>query len=517
MLTRHRIRLPFMPVTAFSALTLLAALLAAQNPTDATNPAQASGWPSYAHDQHHSAVSAVAAQSLGKIHWSTPVDLNPPNGEIFRHYGSPLTTPANTTIVPVKVGQNSFRVEAHNGTDGSLLWTQMTDYKVPMTKSSLPGFYPVLDHKILVIPGGGGTVLVRYNPDQAVGRLVRVAFYGIQNYNAAPQTYQHNVLINTPITADSAGNIYFGFIVLGSTPIGLESGLARISPDGTGLWVAATSASHDANFAQVATSCGPALSSDEHTLYVTTTNTQAKNGDLLALDSKTLQTLGDVRLKDPASGLDALVTLSSSASPTVGPDGDVYFGVLENPLPSHNNRGWLLHFNSALTQQKTPGSFGWDDTASLVAASLVSSYHGTSQYLVMTKYNNYAGVGSGDGVNKLAVLDPNATEPDPIIPTTLVMNEVITIKGVTRDPNYPQFPDAVKEWCINTAAVDPVTKSILANSEDGKLYRWDLTNNSFSEKITLSDGIGEAYTPTIIGTDGTAYGISDAVLSAIGK
>jgi hypothetical protein len=38
-----------------------------------------------------------------------------------------------------------------------------------------------------------------------------------------------------------------------------------------------------------------------------------------------------------------------------------------------------------------------------------------------------------------------------------------------------------------------------------------------SEVITLSGGIGEAYTPTVIGRDGKVYGINDAVLSAIGK
>ena len=57
----------------------------------------------------------------------------------------------------------------------------------------------------------------------------------------------------------------------------------------------------------------------------------------------------------------------------------------------------------------------------------------------------------------------------------------------------------------------------MANSEDGKLYRWDLTSNTLSERITLSGGIGEAYTPTLIGGDGTVYAINDAVLNAIGK
>jgi len=224
-----------------------------------------------------------------------------------------------------------------------------------------------------------------------------------------------------------------------------------------------------------------------------------------------------VLLIDPSSGLDAQLCDCSSATPTVGPDGDVYFGVLENPFPDHNDRGWLLHFSSDLSVTKIPGSFGWDDTASIVPASMVASYHGKSKYLLMTKYNNYAGIGTGNGKNRIAILDPNATEKDPVIPTTLVMKEVITKLGVTPDPEFPQFPGAVREWCINTAAVDPFTDSVLANSEDGKLYRWDLGSNTFTEVITLSSGIGEAYTPTLIGSDGTAYAINDAILDAIGQ
>jgi hypothetical protein len=258
-------------------------------------------------------------------------------------------------------------------------------------------------------------------------------------------------------------------------------------------------------------SCAPALSADGSILYIAVDD--GNYGYLLALDSTTLALESRVRLLDPSSGQDALIFNASSATPTVGPDGDVYFGVIENPFPSHNDRGWLLHFNSNLTKTKIPGSFGWDDTASVVPASIVPSYKGSSSYLLMTKYNNYGGIGSGDGKNRIAILDPNATEKDPIIPSTLVMKEVLTILGVTPDPAWP---GGVKEWCINTAAVDPFTKSVLANSEDGNLYRWDLTSNSLSQVVTLSSGIGEAYTPTVIGPDGTAYAINDAILDAIG-
>jgi hypothetical protein len=473
--------------------------------------AQTGTWLTHSHDEQHSALSTVQSQPLNKIHWHVPVDLFPPGGTIFIHYGSPLVTQANTVIVPVKTGTNSFRVEAHNGATGKRLWTQNTGYQAPGA-SFVPGLGPTISGNQLFVPDIAGRVLVRQNPDQAVGTVTRRYFYGAKNYRQNPAAYAQNVQIDTPLSTDANGNVYFGFLVLGSTPINLQSGVARIAPNGTGTWVSAAAVSGDPAISQVAISCAPALSADGSLLYVAVDN--GTYGYLLALNSTTLALVNRVRLTDPSSGLDAMLFDGSSATPTVGPDGDVYFGVLENPFPNHNDRGWLLHFNRDLSQTKIPGSFGWDDTASIVPASLVHSYHGSSKYLLMTKYNNYGGVGSGDGHNRIAILDPNATENDPVLPATNVMKEVLTILGVTPDPN---FPGGVKEWCINTAAVDPFTKSILANSEDGKLYRWDLTSNTLSEVITLSIGIGEAYTPTVIGSDGTAYAINFAVLNAIGR
>jgi hypothetical protein len=144
---------------------------------------------------------------------------------------------------------------------------------------------------------------------------------------------------------------------------------------------------------------------------------------------------------------------------------------------------------------------------------MVPSYAGPSTYLLAIKYNNYGGVGTGDGKNRMAVVDPNTVQADTIsgIP---VMTEIQTILGPTADVG---FPGGVKEWCINTAAVDPFTRSVLVNSEDGILYRWSLVTNTFSEKIRLASEIGEAYTPTVIGPDGAVYAINNATLYAVGQ
>jgi len=99
--------------------------------------------------------------------------------------------------------------------------------------------------------------------------------------------------------------------------------------------------------------------------------------------------------------IEATISDDSTAAPLVGPDGDVYVGVLGAVSSSHNSRGWLLHFNADLTQTKIPGSFGWDDTPSIVPSNIVPSYKGTSPYLLMVKYNNYGGRGSGDAKIRL--------------------------------------------------------------------------------------------------------------------
>ena len=63
----------------------------------------------------------------------------------------------------------------------------------------------------------------------------------------------------------------------------------------------------------------------------------------------------------------------------------------------------------------------------------------------------------------------------------------------------------------------PADDSVIANNEDGTLYRWDLARNTLAEKIRLNKPYSEPYTPTIIGPDGTVYAINNATLYAIGR
>lgn len=478
-------------------------------------------WSGYGHDPQHTAMSATAAQSLNTIHWQTPVDQNPPGGgtgPLYAHYGSPVVTAGNTVIVPVGNGGAGFQLQAFNGATGAPIYTLSSGYTLP-PHDWTPPYGPALSLGTrLYYAGPGGTIYYRTSPDSASGTTGQIAFYGTALYNTNQAAFNSSVQISTPLTADRSGNIFFGFTVTGSNPANLVSGLARVSLFGTGTWVSAASLSGDLSANQIALNCAPALSVTQTTVYVATSNGgEFGTGYLTSLNATTLAPIAHVQLYDPRGPL-ATVSTDSSASPMVGADGDVYYGVLETPCcTSHNDRGWLLHFNAALTQTKTPGSFGWDDTASVVPSSVVPSYTGSSSYLILTKYNNYARTGSGTGLNQVAILDPNATQQDEYSSTAItVMQEVITVTGITPDLSHGGLP-AVREWCINTAAIDPYTKSAIVNSEDGTVYRWDFTTNSLLQSLSLTSGRGEAYTPTVIGPDGTVYAINDAILFAVGN
>lgn len=494
-------------------------------------PAAGQGWPGYARDPQHTSLGAGPSQLPQRVRWSTPVDLAPQysgGGDLLIHYGSPLITRSNTVLVPVKTGAaGGFRVEARRGTDGATIWGPLnSDYVVPAH-----GWFPVFGgtltpkDRTLVVPAAGGTVLARTFPDSAAGTTTRQAFYGIANYNLNMAAFDNAIQISTPISSDSLGNLYFGYVSSGAPlpgyPSGIPSGLARISSGGVGSFVSAATLSGDSSIVKVIQNSSPAFSANGATLYVAVNNGAGFSaGYLCALNSATLATTACVFLLDPrstpGSPVPAPVSDNGSGAPTVGPDGDVYFGTLEANFPSNHARGWLLHFSGNLTATKLPSAFGWDDTASVVPASAVPSYAGPSPYLLLTKFNNYFSAG-GDGVNKLALVDPNVGMTDPVTGVT-VMNTVLTVAGPTPDVEAPPtFPNAVREWCINSAAVDPVTRSAIVNNEDGNVYRWDFLTNTLSPALNLAPPTGEAYTPTVIGPDGAGYAINNATLFSFAK
>jgi len=110
----------------------------------------------------------------------------PPQGEILIHYGSPLVTAANTVIVPVKTGTNSFRVEAHNGATGKRLWLLKTGWQAAGA-TFVPGLEPTISSNQLYVPDIAGRILVRPNPDEVKGGTVNHLYsYSQKNFRKNP-------------------------------------------------------------------------------------------------------------------------------------------------------------------------------------------------------------------------------------------------------------------------------------------------------------------------------------------
>src|SRR2546421_3922155 len=257
-------------------------------------------WSSYGHSPQHDGITSTNSQPLNRIVWQTYLDLSPPGGgELPIHYGSPLITRSNTVIVSVKTdAAGNFVVKSLRGATGATNWVQATDYILPPHDWIL-SFSPTLTPRNrLYYAGGGGTVYYCDNPDASGPAVIgQLAFFGLSNYSANSNAYLGNVFIDTPITSDRYGNIFFGFQVTGSTPLGLRSGLARIDYNGSGTWISASNAAQNVGIGKVTQNCAPALSYDHKTLYVTVNSTNYY-AYLLALDSRTLTVLNRVRLKD---------------------------------------------------------------------------------------------------------------------------------------------------------------------------------------------------------------------------
>jgi hypothetical protein len=511
-------------------------------------------------------VNLYPAQPNYTIRWDNALDVDPQynaQNQLLATYGSPLVTLGGEALLPVKLSATgddpsgvNYYIEARNPTTDSLDWSTSTDYVGPPEPAGTwtPSFGPALAvipnvGERLYFPGPGGTVYFIDNPDNTNGTITgQFAFYGMASYLINQVALNGEVYINTPITADSQGNIYFGyFVTVPGNPLALKSGIARIAPNGTGTYVFAGQAANDSvNITKAATNVAPALSPNGQNVYAVVDNVGNPNNNggnsnlgtisyLVELNSTTLAPIKQVLLKDPSAPTKtAIVDEDSTASPVVGPDGDVYFGVYGSSPTSHDGRGWLLHYSASLAA-KTPGSFGWDETPTIVPSQYVTGYSGTSTYLIFSQYNDYLNVGSGKGNNQIALLDPGATQADPIDGKTTVMKQIALAASPTTAAH-----GGLTEWSTNSAAFDPGfnngttnnllsgNPSIFVTNEDGLMFRWDLTlavqdtgskispNPSFTQGIVLNSGVVQAYTPTLIGNDGTVYAVSNATVFAVG-
>src|SRR5215831_4109593 len=213
-----------------------------QNPTPS--------WPQWGHDSAHSGTINVVGQSpnqiLADIVYDPFVEQEKASGErvfgeaaLFVHYQTPLVD-GNDVFMEFKTGTytdlttwetqtwNQRRLSWQNGQLVEV-WNFQTDWK-PVPFGS-PGWEPVY-HGVLVgdffyDPGFGGTVFKLNRGDGSVAA----------RFNPFGNNIDARTFVAGPLTADSAGNVYYNAIKLSSKdPWGddvIGAWLVKIGADGT--------------------------------------------------------------------------------------------------------------------------------------------------------------------------------------------------------------------------------------------------------------------------------------------
>ena len=206
-----------------------------------------------------------------------------------------------------------------------------------------------------------------------------------------------------------------------------------------------------------------------------------------------------------------------SSTPTVAPDGSVFFGAYSR---YNYAQGHLMRFSSTGAFLNSY-SFGWDAT--------VAIYPHSGTYSVVIKDNHYGEVGSYCNVDAFCPTDRNATNPafpEEYFVTQLSPNLTVEWKyknantlSCTRNPDgsvscVSDHPFGF-EWCVNAAAVD-ANGVVYANSEDGNLFAIN-QGGTLKKKIFQQLALGAAYTPASIGSDGKIYSQNAGHLFAVGN
>jgi hypothetical protein len=214
----------------------------------------------------------------------------------------------------------------------------------------------------------------------------------------------------------------------------------------------------------------------------------------------------------------ARVIDDSSATPTVAPDGSIFFGAYTR---YNFAQGHMLHF-SANGDFLNSFNFGWDNTPAIFP------HNGT--YSVIFKNNHYGGPGFGsycDDTNwcpqrsASQTLGPQqffVTQFDPNLNIEWNFKNTNT-QSCTRNADgsltcVTDHPDGF-EWCVNAAVVD-ANGTVYANSEDGNLYAIG-QGGILLQRIFQQLAIGAAYTPASMDAKGRIYSQNDGHLFVVGK
>ncbi len=552
----------------------------------------ADNWPQWGHDQKHTGTTTVNAQNLNNILVNIVYDpfveqeKAPGNGDgdLLVHYQTPLVD-GNDVFMEFKSGTYTSLVTwesqtwnekklSWSGNDLVEQWSFESDWKpVPYNPNGLfwePVFHAVLAGNFVYVPGGGGTV---YKLNKSNGAVVA-------QYNPIGPGFDHDIFACGPLSADSAGNIYYNVIKLNpSEPWSKDingAWLVKISSGGT-----VTSASFkdmmtgemNANdscevgfptappWPPTPTSvaptskCGtvrpgmnvaPAIAPDGTIYTIARNHFVTRYGYIVAVNSdltpKWTTSMHGIlndgcNVQIPPNGTPGGCTAGattgvapdtnslpsgrviddSTSSPVVAPDGSVIYGSYTR---YNYAQGHMLRFSST-GQFVASYIFGWDITPAIY------SHGGT--YSIVTKDNHYGGVGSYCNDPNVCPPDRNASNPgypeeyfitqlSPALTPEWKYKNTNTL-SCTRNPDNSVTCVDDHPFSFEWCVNAPAIDKkgvVYANSEDGNIFAIN-QGGTLKQKLFQQLALGAAYTPASIGGEGRIYSQNDGHLYVVGN
>jgi outer membrane protein assembly factor BamB len=178
------------------------------------NPAEAPGWPQWAHDAQHASAIAATGQPLDTIEYDEVFDPSVETNlwvttQASAHYMTPLNS-GGAVYIEKKGGTYSttsystqtWGVARLTWEMGALVqqWVAMSDWTAVGGTADFwePVFHGAIANGYLYVPGAKGTIL---KLDEASGALV--------SRIAPDSSWDANTYTVSPITADASGHLYF--------------------------------------------------------------------------------------------------------------------------------------------------------------------------------------------------------------------------------------------------------------------------------------------------------------------
>jgi|HubBroStandDraft_6_1064221.scaffolds.fasta_scaffold19213_2 hypothetical protein len=542
-------------------------------------------------DQEKAENTAVFGEAVLTVHEQAPITDGRDVYMVMKSGSYDSCNPVGDWVNGTACGPNAWNTMIWNETrftwvNGAFVtaWTFASDWKPEPNSSNFNGgepglegwepvFHPVDVTNFIYVPGAAGTVW-KVNKTTGVSASHINPFNGNGNVNAT------NTFVSSPLSTDSAGNIYYNVIELNTNgdPWGgndvANSWLVKIAPDDSTLTATYASLVPGAP-AGTATNCPGTFFSDgsnppfpwppspnavapafpgpcgsqrpgvniapaiaaNGTIYTASrahfdsmaTYLIAVNPDLSPAWQASLQN----RLTDGCGVLLPIAAAGVTNEPNSCLNGTTV-GV--DPTTNAAGSGVIIDLASSSPTVLPDGS---------VVFGAIDNYNYSRGHLFrFDSQGNYVGAfGFGwdstpgiyvHGSTFSVVIKDNhypstaycgssspvctPTSPGPYLITQLDANFNVewSFQSTTIDNDHPNG----YEWCINMPAID-MDGNVYVNSEDGNAYELPQGNSGIftvpTGKIFLDSAIGAAYTPISVGPDGKIYTQNNGQLFVIGN